>query len=123
MVGQHLLDLGNCPGGVEMFWTSFCAVHDRMTLEHRIRIIHFFESLSSIVVSRVDEPSVRLLDNRGSEILVSVPPVRWTRGGAASAEDALVETIKLSSISFALVVFSFSWSFVPFLEPRLNGYY
>jgi len=122
MVSQHLFDLGNCPGGVEMFWARFCAVHNRVTLEHGISIIHLFKSLSSVVISRVNEPSVRLLDDGRSEIFVSVPPVRWTRGGAASAEDALVETVELCSVSFALVVFSCSWSFVSLLEPWLDRF-
>ena len=46
MVSQHLFDFGNGPGGVQMLWTGLGTVHDRMTFEYRVGIIHFFQAFS-----------------------------------------------------------------------------
>ena len=44
VMGQHLLDLGNCPGRVQMLWTGLGTVHDGVTLEHGVRVVHLLQT-------------------------------------------------------------------------------
>ena len=45
-----------------------------------------------------------LHENGGPKVSVSVPPVGGTRGGAAGAQDALVEAVKLGPVLHGLEV-------------------
>ena len=45
MVGEHFLDLGDCPGRVEVLGAGLGAVHDRVALEHRVRVVHLLQTL------------------------------------------------------------------------------
>ena len=110
MVSQHLFDFSNGPGRVQMLWTGLGTVHDRMAFEYRVGIIHFLQAFSLnitlpnvrwldsrstcknpylVIVTRIDQPSVSLLNDSWSKVLVTVPPVWWTGSWAASAQDAL----------------------------------
>ena len=46
MVSQHLLDFSNGPGWVQMFWTGLGTVHDCVTFEYRVGVIHFLQTFS-----------------------------------------------------------------------------
>ena len=51
MMGEHFLDFGNGPGGVQVFWTGFGTVHNCMTFENGVSIIHFFKTFGLIVIT------------------------------------------------------------------------
>ena len=53
----------------------------------------------------IDDPAVRCQQYCRAEVLVRVPPVRWAAGGAAGAEDALIQPVELVAALLALVVF------------------
>jgi len=52
------------------------------------------ETLICVLIARVNNPSVGLHENGGSQIVLRVPPVRRAGRLAAGAEHALVETIE-----------------------------
>lgn len=62
-------------------------------------------ALGGALVARVGEPAVGLEEDGGAEVLLGVPPVRGARGGAAGAEDALVEAVELVALLDRLAVF------------------
>ena len=45
-MGQHFLDLGNCPGGVQVLWTGLGAVHNCVTFENGVGIVHLLQTFS-----------------------------------------------------------------------------
>ena len=45
MVGEHFLDLSDCPGRIEVLGAGLGAVHDRVALEHRVRVVHLLQTL------------------------------------------------------------------------------
>jgi len=49
-------------------------------------------------------PPVSLQQHRGAQVLVAVPPVGGAAGGAARAQDALVQAVQLGTRLAALVV-------------------
>lgn len=51
-------------------------------------------------------------ENSRSKILLRVPPVRWARRRAASAQNALIETIELPTVFLTLAKFLALFSFV-----------
>lgn len=54
------------------------------------------------LVSAVDQPTVGLHEDGWAEVLLLVPPVGWAGGGAAGAQDALVQTVQLLTVVDAL---------------------
>lgn len=78
-------------------------------------------SLGSSLVSRVNHPSVGLHENGGTKVLLLVPPVRRTRGRAAGTQNALVETVELSSVVNGLEVLLSVGRDLVSLEVGLDG--
>lgn len=68
-------------------------------------VVEGLAALGMALVARVGEPAVGLEEDGGAEVLLSVPPVRGARGGAAGAEDALVEAVELVAVLDGLAVF------------------
>jgi len=97
-------DAGDGLARIESLGAGLGAVEDGMTTVHRIMILEFLHSLFSLLITGVHHPAVGLHQHRRAEIFVAVPPVRWTRGGAASAEDALVHAIQLGSVLHRLKI-------------------
>lgn len=60
-------------------------------------------TLVTVGVTRVGDPAVGLHEDSGAEVLVLVPPVRWARGRAACAENALVHAVELLAVLLGLV--------------------
>jgi len=101
---QQLLDLSDGLAGVEALGAGLGAVHDGVTPVHRERISQLVQSVAGVLVSAVDDPAVSLHENGWPKVSVSVPPVGGTRGGAAGAQDALVEAVKLGPVLHGLEV-------------------
>lgn len=75
-----------------------------MATVHTHAVVQSGLALGLALVTRVGQPSVRLEENGGSEVLLAVPPVRGTRGRAAGTQDAFVETVQLLPVVGALAV-------------------
>ena len=80
-------------------------------------VVQRLQTLLRLLVSRVNDPAVGLKDSNsstspgftthlhedgGSQVLVGVPPVRGTGGGAAGAENALVQPVQLLAVLLRL---------------------
>ena len=118
----RFLDLSDGLTWVESLWTDLGTVHDCLAPVKLKGVVKLLDSLSGGLVSAVDDPPVGLEQHRGAEVLVRVPPVRWARSGAASAQDALVQTIQLGSILLGLVhLFAIHLLRVSTLKPGLHA--
>lgn len=100
-----LLDLGDGVTWVETLGARPCAIENRMASVQAHRVVKGVLSLGLSLVTRIDDPSVRLQEDGGTKVLLGVPPVRRARGRAAGAENALVETIQLPPVLLTLTVF------------------
>lgn len=78
-------------------------------------------ALLLLLVTRVRQPPVTLHQDSGPEVLLRVPPVRGAGGRAASAENALVETVQLLALLLRLQVFLAVGAGARVLEVRLDG--
>lgn len=102
--GHGSLDLGNGQTGVKTLGAGSGAVHNGVASVQRHGVLEHLLSLGGGLVSRVDHPSVGLHEHGGTQVLLLVPPVRGARGGAAGAQNALVEAVELSSVGNGLQV-------------------
>lgn len=123
---EHGFDFGDSPGWVQVLRASFGAVHDGVAFEDAEFIVHLLQSLGLRFVSAIDDPSVGLLDDSWSEVFITVPPVTWASGGAASAKNTLVKSVQFCSIFNRLKVWhgfsvGASWNFFLF-QPWLDGF-
>lgn len=100
-----LLDLGNGQARVEPLGARPRAVENRVAAVQAHRVVEGVLALLVALVARVDEPAVRLQQDGRAEVLLRVPPVRRARGGAARAQDALVQPVELLAVGLALAVF------------------
>jgi hypothetical protein len=105
-----LLDLGNGQARVETLGAGPCAVKNGVATVQAHRVVQSILPLGLPLVSGINQPPVRLQQDGGSEVLLRVPPVRWARGRAAGAENALIEAIKLPPVLLALAEFLALWS-------------
>lgn len=101
---QHLLNLRNRTSRVQALGASSRAVEDSVAAVHAHAVIQSVLSLGGVLVTRVGQPAVGLEENGRAEILLAVPPVRGTRGRAAGAQNALVQTVQLLTLLGALAV-------------------
>lgn len=69
---------------------SLGTVHDGVAAVHREGVSQLLEPLLRVFVSRINDPAVRLHQHCWTQVLVSIPPVRGTRSGAAGTQDALI---------------------------------
>jgi len=104
-----LLDLRNRQTWVQALRTSPRAVQNSMTPVQTHAIIQRRLSLLLLLVSAVRQPSITLQQHCRAKVFLRVPPVRRAGGGAAGAENALVEAIELFAVFFGLQVFLSVW--------------
>lgn len=76
---------------------------------HTHTVVESGLALFSSLVSRVDQPSVGLEQKGGAKVFFTVPPVGGARCRAAGAENTLIQTIELLSVSRGLAVFTALW--------------
>ena len=89
---------------VQVLGTSMRAVHDGMATVQLVGVVQILQTLLRHLVTRIGDPAVRLLEDGGTEVLVGMPPVGRTRGRAASAQNALVQTVQKLAILIRLEV-------------------
>src|SRR5690606_20627072 len=100
---QHqLLDLADRLGRVQALRAGPGAVHDRVAAVELERILEVVQSRAGVLVAAVDDPAIRLQQDRGAEVAVAVPPVARAAGRAAGAEDALVQAVELGAVFLRL---------------------
>ena len=105
-----------------MLGTDLGAVHDGMTPVELEGIVELGETFLGMIVTRVLNPPIGLHKDGRSEVLVGIPPVRRARRRAASAEDALVHTVKLGPVLSTLEVFGLTVCLaLGILEPGFDG--
>lgn len=92
-MSQLLLDVGNGLTRIQVLGADLGTVHDGMASVELKCIIQLFQSLLGRSIARVLDPTVRLHQDRRSQVLVGIPPVTGTRGRAASTQNAFVHTI------------------------------
>lgn len=73
------------------------------------------------LVTGVRDPPVALQQHGRAEVLLAVPPVGWAGGGAAGAEDALVQAVELAAVGLGLAVLAAVWGRGVALEIGLDG--
>src|SRR5690606_29926704 len=74
------------------------AVHDGVAAIQAERVFQFVQTRASVLVAAVDNPAVGLQQDGRAEITVTVPPVAWTGGRTAGAENALVQAIEVLAL-------------------------
>ena len=67
------------------------AIHDRLAPVHLESVVEERQALLLLSVPAVCQPTVRLQQDGGPQVLILIPPVRGARRRAARAQDALVE--------------------------------
>lgn len=102
---EVLLDLGDGEARVQALGAGAGAVEDGVAAVEGHVVVEGGAALGGALVARVGEPAVGLEEDGGAEVLLGVPPVRGARGGAAGAEDALVEAVELVALLDGLAVF------------------
>ena len=103
-MNHYYLQLVDRSSRIEILGASMRAVHNRMASIQLVRIVQTLQSLLRHLITRIGDPSVRLLQNRRAQILIAVPPVRRARRRAAGAENALVQTVQKQTILVRLQV-------------------
>lgn len=101
---QLFLDLSNSTAGVQALWTCSRAVHDGVATVQRHGVLQHLTAHLGRLVTRVNQPPVRLHQHGGPQVLLLVPPVRRAGCGAACAKNALVQTVQLGTVLDALKV-------------------
>ena len=102
---RHLpLDLGDGQARVEALGACPGAVEDGVATIQAHRVVEGVLALRRALVARVDEPTVRLQQDGGAEVLLRVPPVRRAGRRAARAQNALVEAVELLPVRLALPI-------------------
>lgn len=105
-----------------MLWADPCAIHDGVATVQLECIIQFLQALILKIIARIFNPPVCLHQHCGPQVFVSVPPVGWTGGATACAENAFVHAIEFGSVLTSLQEFSLSFCLPLFrLKPWLNG--
>jgi hypothetical protein len=104
MSSEQLLDLSNSPSGVQALGASPRAVEDSVATVDAHAVVESVLALGGLLITRIDQPTVRLEQDGGTQVLLAVPPVRRARGRAACAQDAFVKAVELLAILGALAV-------------------
>ena len=99
-----LLDLGDRQTGVEALGAGAGAVEDGVAAVQAHRVVEGVLALGRLLVTRVDQPPVRLQQDGRAQVLLRVQPVRRARRRAARAQDALVQPVELLAVRLALPV-------------------
>ena len=122
-VVESMLDLVDGTTRVEILGASVRAVHDGVAAVQLVGVVQVLQTLLGHLITRIGDPAVRLLQDGGTQVLVGMPPVRGAGGGAARAQNALVQTVQLLAILVGLQVLALviGVHLRLLLQPRLDG--
>jgi len=122
IVQHDILDPSDGLSRVESLGTRLGAVHDGVASVERVIPLHLFHAVEQRLVTRIDHPTVHLHQHRGTQISIAIPPVTGAAGRAASAENALVQSIQFGTIFHRLKMSLFAEDlFAVALEIRLDA--
>ena len=96
--GHVLLDLRDGLGRVQTLGTRSGAIQDRVTAVQTHAVLQHLLALRMALVAGIVQPAERLEQDGRAKVFFAVPPVRWTRRGAAGAQDAFVEAVELFAL-------------------------
>src|ERR1700694_2024570 len=116
---HHPLGVGNRTRRVEPFRAGVGAVHDRVAAIETERILEPVEALAGMLIPTVDQPPMRLQQDRWAEITILVPPVARARRRAAEARNAFPRAGELSAFLWRLAPLAVRWRLIG-LYPRLD---
>src|SRR5262245_21181987 len=71
--GQHLLDFGNGPRGIQILRAGLGAIHDGVTAIQAERVLELIEALTTRFVAAVDDPAISREQCGGAEVALAVP--------------------------------------------------
>src|ERR1700688_4616691 len=117
--GHHPLGIGNRTRRVEPFRAGVGAVHDGVAAIETERILEPVEALAGVLIPAVDQPPMRLQQDRWAEIAILVPPVAWARRRAAKAKNAFPRAVELCAFFWRLAALAIRWWLIG-LNPRLD---
>ena len=63
-------------------------------------------ALRRLLIAAVGDPTVRLEEDSGAEVLLAVPPVGRARCATAGTQNALVEAVEFFALVLRLAVFA-----------------
>lgn len=120
---KSMLNLVDGTTRVQVLRTSMSTVHDGMATVQLVGVVQVLQTLLRHLVTGIRNPTVRLLENGRTQVLVRVPPVGRARGGAASAQNALVQTVQQLAVLVRLQVLALvvGVHLRLLLQPRLDG--
>ena len=101
---NRMLQLVDRSTRIQILGAGMRAVHNRMASIQLVRIVQTLQSLLRHLITGIGDPSVRLLQNRRTQVLISVPPVRRARRRAAGAENALVQAVQKQTVLVRLQI-------------------
>lgn len=105
VLSVHVLKVLESSARVEALGAGQRAETDLVALAKLHVTTEHLETLISELVTRVDNPAVSLHEHSGTKVVLRVPPVRGASGLAASAQNALVETVEQLALFNSLQVF------------------
>ena len=111
-------------GGIETLGANLGAVHDGVALvDLELVVSQELDALVADGIARIIDPTEGLQQDGGTEVLLlGSPPVRGARSGAASAQDALVQTVQILTLLLCLHhLLSVHQVIHTGLEPRLDS--
>ena len=130
-----LLDFSDGFAWIEPLGACARTVHDSVATVELEVVVQSLQTLLCGFITRVNDPTVRLHQHSGAEILVTIPPVpaqmlqlgtntrshdvRGAGSGAAGAENAFVKAVKLGTVLLRLEALLIAKA--TGAQPRLNA--
>lgn len=118
-----MLELVDGTTGVEILGTSIGTVHNGVATVELVGIVQILQTLFGHFITRIGNPTVGLLEDGRTQVLVGMPPVGRTGGGAAGTENALVQAIEEKTVFVGLEILHFVVGVHDslLLQPGLDG--
>src|ERR1700675_138566 len=117
--GHHPFGIGNRTRRVEPFRAGVGAVHDGVAAIETERILEPVEALAGMLIPTVDQPPMRLQQDRWAEIAILVPPITRARRRTAEAKNAFPRAVELCAFLWRLTALAIRWRLIG-LYPRLD---
>ena len=118
-----MLELVDGTTGVEILGASIGTVHNGVATVELVGIVQILQTLFGHFITRIGNPTVGLLEDGRTQVLVGMPPVGRTGGGAAGTENALVQAIEEKTVFVGLEILHFVVGVHDslLLQPGLDG--
>ena len=101
---KSMLQLVNRTTRIEILRTSMCAVHNSMTTIQLVSIVQTLQTLLCHLITGIRNPTIGLLENRRTQVLVRMPPIGRAGCRATSTQNTLIQTIQKQTILIGLKI-------------------